>query len=68
MKSHKTKILCDVTYTFEKADKSSTMPYDFFQIDSFLIGNTDLVSVLPEDYLENLDAALYEALKGSDND
>lgn len=67
MKSYKTKILCDVTYTFEAASNRDG-DYDFFRVDDITIGNMDLVSHLPEDVLEDLDAAMYEHLKGSDND
>lgn len=67
MKSYKTTIQVPVTYTYEAASNRDG-DYDLFQIDHFIIGNTDLVSVLPEDYLESLDAALYEYLKGINND
>ena len=65
MNSYKTKILCDVTYTFEAASNSDG-DYDLFQVDSFKIGDMDFVQILPEEYLTYLDEALYADLKGND--
>ena len=66
MNSYKTKAVCEITYTYEKADKDNQ--YVFFQVDSFKIGDMDFVQILPEEYLTYLDEALYADLKGNDNE
>ena len=67
MKNYKTKILCDVTYTFEAASNSDG-DYDLFQIDRFKIGEMDIVQKLPEDFLLDLDEAVYTYFKENNNE